>query len=155
MRSMVEGLTKKTGRVIIPVEINLREEDRVMPENDYSFTGYRGDLKKNARSLRRNMTEQERRIWYGFLRKYPVRFYRQRVIDNYIVDFYCSKAKLVIELDGSQHYTPEGQEYDFSRTESLKAHKLEVLRISNGDVAHHFHEVCEYIDQRVKERMGE
>ena len=60
-----------------------------------------------AKQLRRDMTKEERRLWYDFLRTYPAHVYRQRVIGHYIVDFYCAEAKLVIELDGSQHYEPE------------------------------------------------
>jgi len=73
-------------------------------------------LLKNARILRRNMTQQERHLWYDFLRYYPIKIYKQRIIDNFIADFYCHQARLVIELDGSQHYTPEGQSYDKERT---------------------------------------
>ena len=69
-------------------------------------------LKNFARSLRSNMTEEERRLWYTFLSGYPVRFMRQKIIGGYIVDFYCSKAKLVIEIDGSQHYDDSGMLYD-------------------------------------------
>ncbi len=124
-----------------------------MPKKDYSFTGYQPLLEKKARSLRKAMTDQERRLWYCFLREYPVKFYRQRAIDRFIVDFYCSKARLVIELDGSQHYTAEGQQYDSLRTEVLERYDLEVLRFSNLDISDRFEGVCTFIDRRVKERM--
>ncbi len=75
------------------------------------------NLTDNAKKLRKNMTKEERHLWYDFLRQYPVRFLRQKVIDNYIVDFYCAKAKLVIELDGGQHYEESIQRYDKIRTE--------------------------------------
>ena len=83
-------------------------------------------LKKNnkllnvARILRRNMTRQEKHLWYDFLSSYPIRFQRQKTIDNFVADFYCHKAKLVIELDGSQHYTEEGTLKDEFRTDVLK-----------------------------------
>ena len=84
------------------------------------FTGYNGQLKNNARVLRRKMTEEERKLWFRFLRTYPVKWYRQRPIENYIVDFYCSKAKLIVELDGSQHFQKEGIAADSVRTERLE-----------------------------------
>ncbi len=98
------------------------------------------------------MTRQERHLWYSFLKTYPVKFYRQRVIDHYIADFYCSKAKLIIELDGSQHYTEEGEEYDQIRTDILERYGLEVIRFSNADVDKNFVGVCEAIDEKVKQR---
>lgn len=97
------------------------------------------------------MTRQERHLWYSFLKTYPVKFYRQRVIDHYIADFYCSKAKLIIELDGSQHYTEEGEEYDQIRTDILERYGLEVIRFSNADVDKNFVGVCEAIDEKVKQ----
>ena len=66
------------------------------------------ELTTNARALRKNMTKEEKHLWYDFLKTYPVRFLRQKVIDNYIVDFYCHSARLIIELDGSQHYEGKG-----------------------------------------------
>ena len=64
-------------------------------------------LTRNAQTLRKNMTKEERHLWYDYLRSYPIRFQRQKVLGKYIADFYCAEAKLVIELDGSQHYTDE------------------------------------------------
>ena len=96
------------------------------------------------------MTRQERHLWYSFLKKYPVKFYRQRVIDHYIADFYCSKAKLVIELDGSQHYTDEGKEYDRIRTDILERYGLEVMRFSNSDIDRNFAAACATLDEKVK-----
>lgn len=78
---------------------------------------HNASLTANARSLRKNMTKEERHLWYDFLRAYPVRFLRQKVIDNYIVDFYCSKARLIVELDGSQHYEAGAVKKDEIRTE--------------------------------------
>ena len=97
-----------------------------------------------ARELRKNMTAKERKLWYQFLRDYPVRIMRQRPIEQYIVDFYCAKAKLVIELDGSQHYETEGRSYDEDRDRVLRTHGFEVLRIPNNEVNQNFYGVCEY-----------
>ena len=116
---------------------------------------YNKKLIPRARELRKNMTRQERHLWYDFLCKYPVSFQRQKTIDNYIVDFYCHKAKLVIELDGSQHYTEEGLAYDSIRTDILERYDLEVIRFSNTDIDCHFTAMCETIDAKVKERYFE
>ena len=114
---------------------------------------YNKKLIPRAQELRKNMTKQEKHLWYDFLCNYSVRFQRQKTIDNYIVDFYCHKAKLVIELDGSQHYTEDGLEYDGIRTEILNAYGLEVMRFSNSDIDKNFVAVCEAIDEKVKQRI--
>ena len=106
-----------------------------------------------ARELRRNMTKEERRLWYDFLRNYPLRFMRQRPIDSYIVDFYCAKAKLVIELDGGQHYEETGQQHDEERDRVLKKYGIEVLRIPNSEIKNNFSGVCEHIDRSVCQRL--
>ena len=106
-----------------------------------------------ARELRRNMTPWERKLWYEYLRYYPARFQRQKAIGNYIVDFYCAKAQLVIELDGSGHYESEQIETDKLRTQQLENMNLRVLRICNLDVDKNFSGVCEYIDMMVKETL--
>ena len=106
-----------------------------------------------AKSLRKNMTPWERKLWYEFLRYYPVRFQRQKAIGNYIADFYCAKARLIVELDGGGHYTPEQSERDAVRTGELQDMKLEVLRITNLDIDRNFNAVCEYIDAAVKRAM--
>jgi very-short-patch-repair endonuclease len=117
------------------------------------------NIKKNnkllnvAKILRRNMTRQERHLWYDFLRYYPVKIYKQRIIDDFIADFYCHKARLVIELDGTQHYMPKGREYDNVRTEILEKYGLCVLRFSNKEVNENFEGVCFVIDKVIKERM--
>ena len=108
-----------------------------------------------ARQLRREMTKEERRLWYDFLRTYPVRFLRQRVIGNYIVDFYCAQAKLVIELDGSQHYEADATQKDAERTAFLEQYGLRVLRFANNEVHENFSGVCEYIDLAVKQTAGQ
>ena len=102
-----------------------------------------------AKELRKNMTTHERKLWYEFLRSYKVRFQRQKAIGNYIADFYCAKAGLVIELDGSGHYFPMQIEKDTKRTEDLNAMNLQVIRICNLDVDDNFEGVCEYIDMIV------
>ena len=116
---------------------------------------HNSQLTGNARKLRKNMTKEERHLWYDFLRQYPVRFLRQKVNDNYIVDFYCHRARLIIELDGSQHYAPSGQIRDAVRTNVLEQRNLLVLRIPNNAINENFRGVCEYIDQITGERIGE
>ena len=107
-----------------------------------------------ARTLRKNMTQEERKLWYDFLRTYPVRFLRQKILGNYIADFYCAKAKIVIELDGSGHYTEAGEEYDARRTIFLEGYGLDVIRIPNTEIHNNFVGVCEYIDNIVKQSLS-
>ena len=100
------------------------------------------------------MTKEERRLWYDYLRKYSyARFVRQKVLGKYIADFYCAEAKLVIELDGSEHYSEEGEAYDKERTAFLEKYGLSVIRITNTEVLKNFEGVCEYIDNVVKPRI--
>ena len=113
------------------------------------------DLVPPARMLRRNMTKEERRLWYDFLRSYPVRFTRQKILGRYIADFYCAQAKLVVELDGSQHYEAAGLERDEKRTEYLEQYGLTVLRIPNNEILQNFAGVCESIDEFVKHALSE
>ena len=103
-----------------------------------------------AKQLRKKMTREERHLWYDFLRDYPVRFMRQKVIEHYIVDFYCAQAHLVIEVDGWQHYETDGLEKDAARTACLERHGLRVLRFLNYEINNNFHHVCETIDAAVK-----
>ena len=105
-----------------------------------------------SRKLRKDMTKEERHLWYDFLHVYPVRFRRQQIIGNYIVDFYCHSAALVIELDGSQHCEPEALEQDKIRMDYLCSQGLYVFRISNLDVARNFEGVCTAVDELVKAR---
>ena len=114
------------------------------------FSPYDGKLKKNARALRGNMTPQERRLWYEFLRTYPVKFYRQRIVGQYIVDFYCPRAALVVELDGSQHFELSEAERDMRRDAELAALGLLVLRFSNEELNRNFSAVCGEIDRQVR-----
>ena len=112
------------------------------------------NLRELSRELRKNMTPEENKLWYQFLRNYDIHFSRQRVIGNYIVDFYCRKANLVIEIDGAQHYEHEAIEYDKERTEYLKTCGIEVLRFLNKDINYDFENACAYIDKIIKQRMG-
>jgi len=112
-------------------------------------------LTSNARKLRRDQTKEEALLWYNFLRHSPHRFHRQYVIGDYIVDFYCHKAKLVIELDGSQHFEPEKVKKDAERTAYLQAKGLRVLRFTNLDVLRNFREVCEVIHSALDEQVTE
>ena len=108
-----------------------------------------------AKNLRKNATPQENHLWYDFLAKYEIRFQRQRAIDNFIADFYCHKAKLIIEIDGAQHYTEEGVQKDEFRTEILGGYDLKVIRFTNRQVNTNFRGVCEYIDAVVKASLRE
>ena len=111
------------------------------------------ELVANARNLRREMTKEERHLWYDYLRRHPVKFRRQAVFGKFIVDFYCAKAKLVVELDGSQHYEPENRRADQLRTEYLEKFGVMVLRIANSEISGNFRGVCEYIDHLIRERI--
>ena len=113
---------------------------------------YRKENIPLAKELRKNMTPWERKLWYEFLRFYPLRFQRQKAIGKYIVDFYCAKAKLVIELDGGGHYEETQQKADGIRTNALEKMDLNVLRICNLDIDQNFRGVCEFIDMEVKKR---
>ena len=106
-----------------------------------------------AKTLRKNMTPWERKLWYDFLRNYPVRFQRQKAIGNYIADFYCAKARLIIELDGGGHYTLEQARKDEQRTHDLNARNLTVVRICNLDIDRNFHGVCEHIERLVRNSL--
>ena len=112
-------------------------------------------LVPNAKNLRKNLTKEERRLWYDYLRTYPVKFLRQKIIGKYIVDFYCAKAKLIVELDGSQHYEEKGMEYDAERTAFLELYSIRVLRIPNNEVIQNFRGVCEYIDLAVRQSLSQ
>lgn len=108
-----------------------------------------------AKKLRKEMTKEERKLWFDYLRTHSARFSRQKVLGKYIVDFYCAKAKLVIELDGSQHFEEAGVRKDIERTSFLEAYGLTVIRIPNNEVNHNFCGVCEYIDAAVENALGQ
>ncbi|MCR5685395.1 MAG: endonuclease domain-containing protein [Lachnospiraceae bacterium] len=112
-------------------------------------------LTKNSRELRKQMTKEERRLWYDFLKSLPVTINRQKVIGNYIVDFYCASAKTVIELDGSQHFELEGIEKDNVRDKYLMGLGLEVLRFSNYEINTNFEAVCDKIFRCVLPGLSE
>ena len=111
-------------------------------------------IRRNSQMLRKNMTKEERHLWYDFLKTYPIPFHRQYSFDNYIVDFYCHKARLVLELDGSQHFEEDAMEYDRKRTEVLEKRELRIVRIPNSEVNENFAGVCEYIDRLVAQSPG-
>ena len=96
------------------------------------------------------MTKEERHLWYDFLRPLPVTVNRQKVIDNYIVDFYCAKSKIVIELDGSQHFSEKGRDKDIERDTYLKSLGITVLRYSNNDINTNFEGVCMDISRYIE-----
>ena len=108
-----------------------------------------------AKQLRREMTKEERHLWYDFLRTYPARFSRQKVLGKYIADFYSAEAKLVIELDGSQHYEDRNIQKDAERTAFLESYGLTVIRIPNNEISRNFRGVCEYIDIVVKQSLSQ
>lgn len=105
-----------------------------------------------AKHLRQNLTQQESKLWFRFLRDLPIKFYKQRAIGNYIVDFYSSKAKLVVEIDGIQHNKEKNAKYDFERSEYLESLGLKVMRFKNLDIDMQFDNVCEHILYEIKER---
>jgi len=108
-----------------------------------------------AKALRKNMTPQEIKLWYAYLNKYPVRILRQKVISGYIIDFYCRQANLAIEIDGNQHYTEEGLEYDIERYKLLEAYGVETIRFKNIEIDREFYRVCRNIDESIKKRLSE
>ena len=136
---MQRGLPTTVGWGIDLMQLNKKHNKRLVPF---------------AKQLRKDMTKEEKRLWYDFLRDYPLKFLRQKVIGNYIADFYCAKAKLVIELDGSQHYEDNNVTKDLIRTEFLEQYGLLVVRIPNNYLNDNFEYACEYIDHIVKERIG-
>jgi very-short-patch-repair endonuclease len=116
---------------------------------------YNKNLIPRAKKLRKNATPQENELWYKFLRTYPIRFKRQKTIGQFIVDFYCHQAKLAIELDGSQHFTPEGITHDEARTADIETVGVTVLRFTNREIDSEFRAVCTQIDTAVHERLNQ
>ena len=111
------------------------------------------EILRRSQSLRKQMTKEERHLWYDFLKTYPIQFKRQYPIGYYFADFFCYQAKLIVELDGSQHCEPDEIEYDRKCTEYLQQQGYSVLRLSNRDVMTQFRSVCECIDNVVRNRM--
>ena len=122
-----------------------------MKYNKRLFTGYDKKLKSRADELRKNMTQQEWNLWYFYLRNHRLKWYRQRIIDRFIVDFYCHAAKLVIEIDGKQHYTEQGIAYDVERTQVLQGYGLKVLRYTNQQLVDNFQEICWDIERNLQQ----
>ena len=116
---------------------------------------YNKKLIPRAKELRKNATRSENHLWYDYLRLYPARFQRQKTIYQYIVDFYCASAKLIVELDGHQHENADAQEYDGIRTQAFESAGLAVLRFKNEDIKNHFRAVCQTIDRAVQQRLGQ
>ena len=114
---------------------------------------YNGDLKIIARDLSKRMTKQERHLWYDFLKSYEYQFYRQRIIDRFIADFYCPAAKLVVELDGGQHYTEKKMLDDEHRSLIINQYGIHVVRIPNNEIDNNFYNVCTYLDSIIKKRI--
>jgi len=112
-------------------------------------------LTSRAQELRRNMTKEERKLWYEYLNRNPFRFRRQVTVGRFILDFYCASAQLAVELDGSQHYEESGHIYDTERDAYLDGIGVLVLRFSNTDVLKNFSGVCQLIDQTVRRRTSE
>ncbi len=111
---------------------------------------YNPDLVERAREMRKNMTDAEKKLWFGYLRNFKYRVLRQRPIDHFIVDFYCAELKLVIEVDGGQHFTENGLGYDNERTQILEGYGIKVLRFTNQDVLYNFSSVCDAIEYESK-----
>ena len=109
----------------------------------------------SAHKLRTEATKWEKHLWYDYLCKYPIRFQRQKAIDNYIVDFYCSVAQLAIELDGSYHNISQQAFEDKKRNSALNELDIYVLRFKNSEIDNNFNKVCEQIDYTVKKRIKE
>ena len=114
---------------------------------------YNKDINNIAKTLRKQMTRQERHLWYDFLRNYYVKVYRQRAIDNYVADFYCPAAKLVVELDGGQHYTEKKMLDDEHRSLIINQYGMHVVRIPNNEIDNNFYSVCTYLDSIIKKRI--
>ena len=112
------------------------------------------EMISRARQLRHDMTKEERHLWYDFLRVYVPRFTRQKIVEPYILDFYCCAAGLAVELDGGQHYEDAGKAYDERRTAYLQQQGIQVLRFSNLDIIRNFDGVCFEIDAIVRELLA-
>jgi very-short-patch-repair endonuclease len=117
---------------------------------EYNYLPYDKKLKERARTLRNNMTFSEKKLWYGYLKDCGYPFLRQKPIDNYIVDFYCSKLKLVIEIDGETHITEKDKKYDSKRTKTLEGYGLKVLRFWNDDILKGIEVVSEMIEDEIE-----
>jgi very-short-patch-repair endonuclease len=115
---------------------------------------YNKNVLNNAVILRKNATKQEKHLWYDFLSKYPIRFQRQKAIGNYIADFYCSKAKLIVEIDGLQHYTVAAATHEEERNEYLNSLGITIIRFKNSEIDNDFRSVCNKIDYSIKKLIS-
>ena len=113
------------------------------------------ELTENAKFLRNNMTKEEKHLWYDYLKKCPVRFSRQKVLGKYIADFYSAEAKIVIELDGAQHFEKENRIYDEKRTEFLEQYNLKIIRIPNSEINTNFEGICQYLDKQIEQSLSQ
>ncbi|MFR5795302.1 MAG: endonuclease domain-containing protein [Christensenellales bacterium] len=147
---MLTDCTSSKREVMGGLENGMTEKRR-----DTVSLPYNHKLIPRAKELRKDATEQEKCLWYKYLSQYPIRFQRQKTIGRFIADFYCAKAKLAIELDGSQHFSNEGKAYDESRTAGLEEYGITVIRFSNAEVDKHFESVCEVIDKTVRALIKE
>jgi very-short-patch-repair endonuclease len=136
----IEGGIKFTGLNFIQDDLRARG----LVWNGHHLP-YNPNLVERARLMRKNMTEPEKRLWYGCLKDFPYRVLRQRPIDNYIVDFYCPECMMAIEVDGQQHRKPENKEYDDIRTDLLNLYGVSVMRFANREVLENFEAVCTQI----------
>ncbi len=109
----------------------------------------------HAKAMRKDMTPWERKLWYRFLKDYPLRFQRQKPIGHYIVDFFCAKANLIVELDGGGHYDPQAHKEDQARAQELESIGYKVIRFCNLDIDKNFYGVCTVIDEEVRKQIGE
>lgn len=114
---------------------------------------YDADMTKVAQLLRKQSTPEENKLWYQYLRSYPIQFRRQRPFGRYVLDFYCPKARLGIELDGSQHFTSEGMQSDANRTAFLAERGIEIIRFTNHEINTQFDAVCRAIDAAVRSKL--
>lgn len=119
------------------------------------FIPYNSDLKEKARKLRNEMTLAEKKLWYQYLKSNKYKFLRQKTIDNFILDFYCQKLKLAIEVDGETHFTEGEKERDFNRTKKLNEFGIKVIRFWNNEIFDNFEWVIEKIEDEVYKISGE
>jgi very-short-patch-repair endonuclease len=106
------------------------------------WIAYRTNLTSRAQALRRDPTPAEKKLWFEFLRDLPQKFTRQKPLGQYVADFYCSRRRLVVELDGDSHYTDRAQRYDQVRTDALETRGVRVMRFTNTEVLANFEAVC-------------
>ena len=129
--------------------------NRDLTSGDGNYIPYNPKLKDRARLLRKDMTLAERKLWYDYLRSHKYKFIKQKPIDHYIADFYCSEAKLIIELDGDIHTREEVIEYDLIRDQILRCYGLNILRFKNQEVMNEFSKVCKIIEAKLTNSLSQ